>query len=146
MKKLLIAAVLTVSVATTAFTADEKKIDSRIRENFKSEYAEAGNVKWSMKPTYVRATFELNGKQSDVYYSLDGETIGTSQKITLDKLPVHAKRTFAKRYADYTVKEAIKFDGKDETAYFISAENDKQSVILKVTDAGISTYKRTSKS
>ena len=145
MKKLFIAALLTVTVATSAFTADETRISTKIKENFKTTFTEADNVSWSLKSTYVRATFELNGKKTDAYYDLNGESIGTSQKITRESLPVHAKRTFAKKYSDYTVKEAIRFDGVEETAYFISAENDKQSVILKVTDAGISMFRRTAK-
>lgn len=145
MKKLFIAALLTVTVATSAFTADEKKINTKIIENFKTEFADADNVQWSLKETYARATFFLNGKKTDAYYDLEGEAIGTSEAITLNNLPLHAKRTFAKKYSDYTVKEAIKFQGTGETAYFISAENDKQSVILKVTGAGISIFKRGAK-
>ncbi len=45
-----------------------------------------------------------------------------------------AKRSFAKRFDDYTVKEAIRFEGTEEGAYFISAEDDKKAVILKVSD------------
>ncbi|HEX8333810.1 MAG TPA: hypothetical protein VF622_14405 [Segetibacter sp.] len=145
MKKLFIAALLTVTVATSAFTADDKKIDSRIIRNFNSEYADADKVTWSVKSSFVKASFEVDGQQTDAFYNFNGESIGCSRRITLDNLPLQAKRTFAKRYSDYTVKEAIKFDGNDESAYFISAENDKYSVILKITGAGLSVFKRTNK-
>jgi hypothetical protein len=146
MKKFFIAALLTVTVATTAFTADDNKISTRIKDNFKTEYAEVDNVTWSVKSDYVKASFEIKGAATSVFYNLEGETIATSKKITLEDLPVHAKRTFAKKYSDYVVKEAIQFDGVDESAYFISAENDKQSVILKVMAGGVSVYKKTLKS
>jgi hypothetical protein len=145
MKKLFIAALLTVTVATSAFTADDKKIDSRIIRNFNTEYADADKVTWCVKSTYVKASFEVDGKQTDAFYNLNGESIGCSRKITLDNLPVQAKRQFAKKYSDYTVKEAIKFDGNEESAFFISAENDKYSVILKITAAGVSVFKKAHK-
>ena len=56
--------------------------------------------------------------------------------VTLDELPIRAKRDFAKKYNGYTVKEAILFEGTMESAYYISAEDEKGSVILKVEDSG----------
>ena len=38
--------------------------------------------------------------------------------------------------AGYTIKEAIRFEGTDENAYYISAENEKGSVIFKIEDNG----------
>ena len=73
------------------------------------------------------------------FYDLDGNMIGTSTNIAIDDLPTHAKRVFAKRYAEYTVKEAIQFDGVEETAYYISAENEAQSLLLKVSADGMLT-------
>jgi hypothetical protein len=63
----------------------------------------------------------------------------------LDKIPTAAKRAIAKKYADYTVREAIKFDSVDEIAYFISVENEKKSIILKVLNDSVSVYKTTNK-
>ncbi len=146
MKKLFIAILLTVTVATSAFTADDKKISLKIKENFRTEFAEAEKVTWSLKSNYAKASFEIEGKKAEAFYTLNGESIGCSRKITLEDIPVKAKRTFAKKYSDYTVKEAIKFESDEETAYFISAENDKESVILKVTGIGVSVFKKTNKS
>jgi hypothetical protein len=44
------------------------------------------------------------------------------------------------------VKEAIRFDATDETAYFISAEDEARSLILKVSAEGmVSVYKSVKK-
>jgi hypothetical protein len=145
MKKLFFAALLTVTVATSAFSADEKKVNVNILRAFESEFTEANNVQWNVKSEYIKASFEVDGKKADAFYSHDGEYLGSSSKIVLEDLPVQAKRTFAKKYADYTVLEAIKFNGTEETAYFVSAENEKQSVVLKITNGGVSVYKRTAK-
>jgi hypothetical protein len=64
----------------------------------------------------------------------------------LHELPVNSKRQFAKLFAGYNVKEAIRFEGFDETSYYISGENEKESVILKVNDRNqVSVFKRTKK-
>jgi hypothetical protein len=145
MKKLFITALLTVTVATSAFASDEKKLNVNVLRSFEAQFEFAENVKWNTNSKYIKASFEVEGKKTDAFYNLDGEYIGSSEKITLEDLPVQAKRTFAKRYSDYTVKEAIKFDGVEETAYFVSAENEKQSLVLKITGAGVSIYKKTNK-
>jgi hypothetical protein len=134
MKKLFFAALITVTVATSAFAKDVNKVNSRAIHNFNFEFRGAEDVNWTSKSDFAKATFVLNGQKMEAFYKIDGELIGTSKNITLDQLPTSAKRTFAKRYNGYTVKEAIRFEGVDEAAYFISAENEKETVILKVSD------------
>jgi len=51
-------------------------------------------------------------------------------------------RAFAKKFEGYTVKEAIYFEGTEESAYFISAQNEKGSVIFKVEDNGSVSMKK----
>ncbi len=53
----------------------------------------------------------LNNVRTQALYTPAGEFIGTNQAITLDELPVAAKRTFAKKYQGYTVEQAIRFTG-----------------------------------
>lgn len=145
MKKLFLAALLVVTMAASAFAKDTKKVNAAALGNFKVEFKKASDVTWTANENYAKASFILNNERMEAYYNPEGEKIGTSHAITVDYLPVKAKRAFAKKYGDYTVKEAIEFEGTDETAYFLSAENDAESVILKVTDDGLSIYKRTKK-
>jgi hypothetical protein len=63
----------------------------------------------------------------------------------MDEVPTFAKRTFAKNYSDYTVKEAFKFQADDETSYYIAGENEKENLVLKVNRGSFSVYSRTAK-
>lgn len=63
----------------------------------------------------------------------------------MDEVPTFAKRTFAKNYSDYTVKEAFRFRADDEEAYYISAENKKENIVLKVKEGSVTVYSRTNK-
>lgn len=134
MKKLFITALLAATVAVSASASDGNKINSAAVNNFEVAFKKASDVSWTANKYYVKATFVLDNTRMEALYDLQGDFIGTTKGITLEELPVNAKRTFAKKYGSYTVKEAIRFEGNEEGAYFISADNEKESVILKVND------------
>ncbi len=145
MKKLFFAALLAISVATSAFAAGTNVNYSTLK-NFKTEFKNASNISWTATDDFAKATFTVNDVKMEAFYNAEGELIGTSKSIGLDELPVNAKRTFAKKYDGYTVKEVIHFEGAKESAYFLSASNDTESVILKVGEnEQLSTYKKTKK-
>ncbi len=146
MKKLIIAAIIAVSVAGSAFAAPTVSVNYNVLSSFKSAFKGAADVQWTVKEDFVKASFIINNERIEAFYNQDGEEIGTSKTITLDAMPVDAKRAFAKLYSNYTVKEAIYFVGVDENAYFISAENEKETVIIKVTENNhVSVFNQTSK-
>jgi len=146
MKNLLIAALAAVTIVTSAFSPDPNEINFAAQKNFKAEFAKAAQVVWTQKADFVKAEFTLNNVKMEAFYNADGDMIATSKYISLDELPVKAKRTFAKLYTDYTVKEAIRYEGVDEAAYYISAENEKESVIVKVYDnSHLSVFQKTKK-
>ena len=146
MKKLLITAVLTVLIATSSFAADVNELNSKVVSNFSVEFKNAKNVTWKSTENFVKASFILDDKSMAAFYDLDGNMIGTTSNIAIDDLPTNAKRVFAKKYGEYTVKEAIQFDGVEETAYYISAESEKQTLLLKVSVEGfVSVLERVNK-
>jgi LPS O-antigen subunit length determinant protein (WzzB/FepE family) len=145
MKKIIITAVLAVALAAGAFAAP-KKVSSAILANFETEFKKASNVTWLVTHDYTKAAFTADNINMEVYYNFAGDIIGRSRSITPDELPVKAKRILAKKFAGYEAKEAIRFDGFDEAAYYISGENKKESVIIKVTDSNeVSLFKKTKK-
>ncbi len=145
MRKLFITALLVIAVAAGVFAAPTK-VSSSILVNFNAVFKKATNVSWLITNDYTKAAFTLDNTKMEVFYNYDGDIIGTSKSIALDELPVNAKRPFAKLFAGYNVKEAIRFESFDETSYYISGENEKESVILKVNDLKrVSVFKRTKK-
>ena len=136
MKKLFISALLAITVAVSSFAAEGGNVSYAAHNNFSYQFKKASDVQWTSGENYTKATFVLDNVRTEALYSAEGEFIGTNQAITLEELPVNAKRAFAKKYEGYTVKEAIRFEGSKEKAYYISAEDGKGSVILKVEDDG----------
>ncbi|CAA9493320.1 MAG: hypothetical protein AVDCRST_MAG96-1616 [uncultured Segetibacter sp.] len=103
-------------------------------------------MSWVITNDYTKAAFTADNTKVEVFYNFDGNIIGTSRSISLSELPVNSKRSFAKQFTGYNVKEAIRFEGFDETVYYISGENEKESVILKVNQHNqVSLFKKTKK-
>jgi hypothetical protein len=146
MRRLFIGALLAVLVAGSAFATETKNVNLTTLNNFKSHFTKATDVNWTTTANYAKATFTENNQPMEAFYNIDGDMIGTSKKIALDELPVRAKRSFAKRFNGYTVNQAIYLQGADEEAYYISAENEKESVIVKVSfDQYLSIFKKEKK-
>jgi hypothetical protein len=136
MKKLLIAALLVATFATSAFAKAPTNVNYAALKNFNVEFKHASDVSWTSSADYVKATFVYDEQRMEAYYTLAGEKIGIAKGVTVDELPIKAKRAFAKKFSGYDVKESILFEGTEENAYFLSAENEKESLIVKVYDNG----------
>lgn len=146
MKKLLFSALFAIAIASSAFAAPSSNVNANILSHFKSSFHNATDITWTSKEDFAKATFTLDNIKMEAFYNATGDLIGTSKNIGMEELPVNAKRSFAKKFQNYTVKEAIHFEGVDETAYYISAENDVESVIVRVAEnEQMSTYKKTRK-
>ncbi len=142
MRKLFISALLAPTLATSAFANGGNNVNYFVQKSFETQFKDASNVEWSTGKEYTKATFVLKNEKMEAFYNLNGEILGTSRTASLDELPVRSKRAFAKKFKGYTVKEAIRFEGTDESAYFISAENEKGSVIFKIEDNGTVSMKK----
>ena len=143
MKKIFIAALFAVTFITSAFAADVTNINTNIMKNFTSSFKNATNVLTVAGEDYTKVSFTLEDQKMEAFYDAEGEMIGLSRTIKVENLPVEAKRTFARKYAAYTAKEAIYFEGINESAYFISADNTIDTIVFKITDDNnVSTFKK----
>lgn len=146
MKNLLLAAALTVCLFTSAFAIDESKISVTVRESFKEDFKGIDKVNWSIKPNFVKASFTYNGNTMDAFYDFSGKKIGTSQHVSLSDLPLSARKKISDKYENYRVTEAIEFTGEEENSYYVSLANEKETVVLKITDQStVSLFKKSSK-
>jgi hypothetical protein len=135
MKKLFITALLGISIMTSAFATDVNSTGSA-SYNFNSYFAGASDITWSSAKQFSRATFTKDNHKMEAYFDNAGELISTSTSIGTDELPIAAKRSIAKKYNGFAISEAIKLDSNNETSYYVSANNDKETVILKIDEAG----------
>lgn len=141
MKKLFSIALLAILITTTAFATSETKVSYVVKTSFRSDFGEIKDVSWGSVSNYTTASFMQDNKQVTAFYTHKGELIGSSHPISMDEIPASAKRVFAKKYADYNATEAIRFETKEEFAYFISAKNENNQRIFKIENGSVSIYK-----
>ena len=146
MKNLLLTGLLSVGIFASAFAIDESKISVIVRENFKEDFKGIENVEWSIKPNFVKASFTYKGEAMDAFYDFNGKKIGTSHHVTMNSLPLSARKKIANKYPNHRVTEAIEFNGQEEDSFYVSLENEKESLVIKINDQStVSLFKKSSK-
>jgi hypothetical protein len=147
MKQLFFAAIIAVSVTTSAFagtifinTNDCKDLNCVV-ENFK-------NVTITNKADFIKATISDADEKQEMFYNSEGDFIGASKNIAYDKLPIKAIKTISKYYLapKYTVKSCIAFLNVDNnTMYYVSLDTKISRTILEIDELGNTSVFSTSK-
>ncbi len=147
MKKLLIAVIAVLTLATTAIAADgSKKVSSTVLDKFKHTYKDAGDIKWTVTTQFAKASFLMDGERVEAYYGTDGNFLAESKAVSTQDLPKAARRDLQKKYGNYTIKEVIQYVTFDKVEYYVSLENEKETKILKISGTGdMQVYKSTEK-
>jgi hypothetical protein len=149
MKKILLAALIAVALGTSAFAADDKKINHAVLNSFTADFKDAENVNWKVDAKYYKATFTLYGEEVIAFYDLDNEFIGSSKVLAFDKLPKKALYLIGKNYPfpPYKLMECIEFTkANGNKTNYVSFETEKEKLILEVsTDGDISVFKKSVK-
>lgn len=114
MKKIFFTILFALVVAGGAFAADARKINAGKSVSYKSEFSQFFNIKNQEK--------------------LNEQKTAENEKTNENQLPVQAKRTFAKMFEGYNIKQAVHSAGTEGEVYYISAENEKESIIVKIDD------------
>jgi hypothetical protein len=138
-QKILILCIVVMSITVSAF-ANGEETNAKAMSNLKKEYQNAKNIEWKVTSQYTKATFTWNGQYLEVFYNNDGETIAQSKFINTNELPLKAQQFISKKYADYTITEAVEFNSEESgLCYYVSLNKDKgdSKQILKITPDGV---------
>jgi hypothetical protein len=142
MKKLFIATLIMVAAGTSAFALDANKVTNKVRVNFEAQFSGAKNIIWSARDFYIRASFVLGEENIEAFFGSDGDLIGTSRKVALNKLPLNAVQKIEKEYATYKVTDSILFEHDGEKTYYVSLEDGQKKQIIEVSIYGdVNIYK-----
>lgn len=114
MKKIFFTILLALAIAAGAYAADTRK---------------AGSTETAASNKEFLQTREITGE-----YEMHEQKILDNVKKGENQLPVPGKRTFAKMFDGYSIKQAIQHKGTDGESFYISAENEKESIIVKIDD------------
>ncbi|MES2374325.1 MAG: hypothetical protein V4557_17235 [Bacteroidota bacterium] len=136
MKKLFILAVIAIATGTSAFANGSA---SKAIKHFATTFSAATNVSWNSNGKFEKATFELNNETITAFYNEDGGLVGTSKKVSFDKLPKTALKTIATQYPfpEYQILECIEFSNDQaQKKYYTSFTTEDTTVVLEIFENG----------
>lgn len=142
MKKLLLAFIIGLATMGTAFAADANKVSVRAINSFSKDFQGITNVEWKIKSGMNCATFVKDAVQTEVFYDNDGTKIATCKLAEFSDLPGNARKSFTEKYAGYNITQVISFEDSELFFYFMSIENSREKLILKVSNGRISVFKK----
>lgn len=149
MKKLFILTLAVIALGTSAFADTNKKTRYNGASHFSSTFTGVKEVNWSADEKFEKASFLENGIKKEVFYTHDGELIGSTKTYAFDKLPKSALQTITTKYTypEYQLEDCIEFtNAAGETSYFISMEKTNQKLVLEISEAGsVSIFSKESK-
>ena len=147
MKKRIVTLALLLTLGlSNIFANGAEGVNQKVMNSFKSEYANARDVKWETTKDYVKATFNLNDQVMFAYYSIDGEQIAISRNIVSTQLPINLLSDLKKNYADFWISDLFEIATKTETAYYVTVENGDNTIVLKSSGGLWEVFKKEKKS
>lgn len=138
MKNLVFAAMMTLFIGTTAFAAPKDAPYKSIYA-LKKAYQQSNQITWSKYDAYQKASLVEAGMTTELFYTLDGDFIGTSKTFAYDKLPKNALSQMAVKYAypEFELVKCIEFVNADnETNYYLSLSGLNEDLYLQVNAKG----------
>lgn len=140
MKKILLAATLIVALVSSA-SAEFSKENRKAVKALKEAFSNSKSLSWSSNDNYKSTSMLINGQNVSSFYQHDDELIGFSISIKPEDLPQMAKDASAKKFAEYSIKEAILFyDSYGNSNYFTYQVNGKKHIIVKINTVGKASY------
>jgi len=129
MKKMIVS--LAIAVSTLNAFAGDVNVNQKVLDAFKTEFASAKEVEWTVGENYYKATFNYNGKYVFAFYSENGELIGLTRYLSPADLPLALQANLKKNYEGYWVSDLFEASKNDGTNYYITLENADSKTVLK---------------
>ncbi|HEX3078995.1 MAG TPA: hypothetical protein VHQ04_00970 [Puia sp.] len=139
MKKFLIACLIVVSFATSAFASNNVTISSKAMAHLEANYSAAKNVSWTISDNFEKASFTVGNEKIDVYYNEYGDLLGSTKTMAFDKLPKSALEILTTQYTfpEYELTDCIEYtDADNNKSFFVSFDLNNERIVLSISASG----------
>jgi hypothetical protein len=145
MKNILLALLLLVS--SLAVNAEEKNVNEKVLNAFKTEFTTASQVEWSTGLNYYKASFVFNDKHVYAFYNAEGRLLGLTRNITTSELPLKLQTDLKKNFETYWISDLFEAAREEGTSYYLTLEDADTRLVLKASaDNTWTVYEKTKKS
>ena len=118
-------------ITSMSFAKDIRPVPTSVVTAFENEFEEANNINWVSTNDFYKAFFTVNELSMEAFYSLDGELMAVSKKITIDELPITLLKKAKEKIGGYHVTSIFELSTDRGVEYFISVENGNDKKIFK---------------
>jgi len=129
---MVLALLLTFGISS-AFANNAEGVSDKVINSFKKDFAEARDIQWEKSKEYIKATFSLNEQVTFAYYAEDGNLLAVSRNLASGQLPINLLTDVKKNYSNYWITQLFEIASKSENSYYITLENENQTIVLKST-------------
>ena len=144
MKKMIL--MLVIALSSLGAVASDVNVNQKVLDAFKTEFATATEVTWTVGDNYCKATFNYNGKYVFAYYADNGELLGMTRYISPVDLPLALQNSLKKNYEGFWVSDLFEAAKGDGTNYYITLENADTRIVLKSEDNTWTSFSKNKKS
>jgi hypothetical protein len=121
-------------------------VNEKVLNNFQKEFVGAKEVAWQKGEEFMKVSFILNEKVFIAYYNEEGEKLALVRNISRLDLPLSLQENLKDSYSQYWITDLFEFNGKDDSAYYITIENADVKITLKSFGmSGWTLYKKSTK-
>ena len=130
MKKLVL---LLVIVATTqlSFAKGTPANASSVTISFNRDFYRATDVQWQHTAAYDKASFILDSRLMNAYYTPDGDLIGVTRNIVSEQLPLKLLLELKNNYSGLWISDLFEVVNESGDYYYVTLENADEQLILK---------------
>lgn len=129
MKKLVL--FLAIVLATQSSFAADAATPSSASRSFNRDFHKATNVQWQYTEAYARASFLLDNRLMNAYYTTDGELMAVTRNIVCEQLPLKLLMELKRNYSAYWISNLFEVVNESGDQYYITLENGDETLILK---------------
>lgn len=140
---LLLAAFLFLGATSFARTGEPS---AKIQSEFKLQYTNAENVKWSAVSHLYKADFAHEGAYLSAFLDADGKIVGVSRNIDRTTLPILLGKKLEDKFKTYWLSGLFEMNTSDGVSYYATLQNAGEEITLSSEGQYWTEYKKTKKS
>jgi len=133
------------TLSTLSAFASEVKVNTKVLNAFKTEFATVNDVEWTVGENYFIASFNYNQKQVFAYYDEQGILLGLTRNISTADLPMNLQYNLKKEYNNYWISDLFEVAKNGRTEYYVTVENADKKIVLLATGSDWEEYKKVRK-
>lgn len=144
MKKIIVT--MAIAISSLSAIAMDGSVNQKVLDAFKTEFATASEVEWTIGSDYYKASFNYNGKYVFAFFNDNGEMLGMTRHLSPLDLPLALQGNLKKNYEGFWISELFEVVKSDETNYYVTIENADNTIVLESSGNSWNIYKKTKKS